>query len=141
MDFKKDAGSGVPEALPRTLAFVRDRLGTARIDRLWIFPPLVRGRRERGLLVATCFTGDDRRAVHTVTYSAERTGMTLEIEPTITEEGLSPDDRVPRLILGVVTRSELDLGQPREIAIEGTPGRFEELLGEFDPALFEEVGA
>ena len=48
-----DAGPGVPEALPRTLAMVVARLGAERIDRLWIFPPLIRGRREWGLVAAS----------------------------------------------------------------------------------------
>jgi len=37
------------------------RLGPAAIDRLWIFPPLVRGRREWGLVAAGCFDGAGAR--------------------------------------------------------------------------------
>ena len=143
---KKDDGPGVPEALPRTLAFVRDRLGPERVDQLWIFPPLVRGRRERGLVVAACYangTDDDgdRRAVHTVTYAAERSGLKLEFDPLITEEGLTPTDRLPRVISGVLRRSALDLGEPRDVELGGEPAAFDALLAEFDPSLFEEVEA
>ena len=59
---KRD-GPGVPEALPQALGVIRERLGTGRVDALWLFPPLVRGRSERGLVVASCFVehGDRRR--------------------------------------------------------------------------------
>ena len=43
-----DTGPGVPEALPRTLEAVGQRLGHGAIDRLWVFPPLIQGRKERG---------------------------------------------------------------------------------------------
>ena len=46
---------GVPEALPRTLMRVRDRLGVDTIDQLWIFPPVRRGRREQGLIAVSTF--------------------------------------------------------------------------------------
>ena len=36
---RKQDDPGVPEALPRTLIRVRDRIGVEVIDRLWIFPP------------------------------------------------------------------------------------------------------
>ncbi|MCA9739232.1 MAG: hypothetical protein R3E98_03040 [Gemmatimonadota bacterium] len=132
---------GVPEALPRTLVTLRDRLGAGVLDRLWIFPPLIRGRRERGLLVATQFTeGDeDRRLLLTVTYQAERTGKGLTLESQVIEEGVSPDDRVPHVIEGVVSRSQLNLGPPREILLEGDEERYQELLSEYDAQLFEEV--
>src|SRR6185503_4397282 len=64
-----EAGPGVPEALPRTLAMVVDRLGAERIDRLWIFPPLIRGRREWGLVAASAYAdGGERRLLHTAPY-------------------------------------------------------------------------
>ena len=39
---------GVPGALGKTLAQLRDRVGIEALDRLWIFPPFRRGRREQG---------------------------------------------------------------------------------------------
>ena len=41
-------GPGVPEALPRAVREMAGRLGHVAIDCLWIFPPMVRGRREWG---------------------------------------------------------------------------------------------
>ena len=56
----KSADPGVPEALPRTLIRLRDHLGVENIDRLWIFPPVRRGRRETGLIAASLYTGEIR---------------------------------------------------------------------------------
>ena len=53
---------GVPEALPRTLVHLRERLGAERVDRLWIFPPLRRGRRERGVVAVSLFGSLGTRA-------------------------------------------------------------------------------
>lgn len=123
---------GVPEALPLALAFLRDRMAPDVLDDLWIFPPLVQGRRERGLLVASAFAGDDRRSVHTVTYLAQRTGEGLAVEPAIREEGVAPPDRLPRLINGVVQRGRHDLGDPRNVRLGGDVSAFEELLAELE---------
>ena len=49
---------GVPEAIPRTLQMMARRLGEREIDRLWVFPPLIDGRKERGLVAVSCFTED-----------------------------------------------------------------------------------
>ena len=54
---KNESGPGVPEGLPRTIRRIVDQLGIEDVDRLWIFPPLIRGRKEWGLVVATVFTG------------------------------------------------------------------------------------
>lgn len=124
---------GVPEALPQTLTVLRDTLGIDAVDELWIFPPLVQGRRERGLVVASAFAEEDRRSVHTVTYLAERTGDGLTVTPRIEEEGEAPPDRLPRMIDGVVHRAKKDLGEPRNVRIGGEAETFEQLLDELDP--------
>ncbi len=53
------AGPGVPEALPRTLRLIGDRLGADTLDQVWIFPPLVRGRKEWGLVAVSRLGVDD----------------------------------------------------------------------------------
>ena len=132
-----DAGPGVPEALPRTLAMVVERLGAERIDRLWIFPPLIRGRREWGLVAASAYTEDgERRLLHTAPYTAERTGQGLQLTHDLHEQGEAPPDRLPRVMSGVVHRSPEELGEPREVVVEGNPETLAELLGEFAPHLF-----
>ena len=128
---------GVPEAIPRTLQMMARRLGEREIDRLWVFPPLIVGRTERGLVAVSCFTEDGARRLYTAPYSAERTGTSLSVENGIAEEGRAPPDRLPRVMRGVVRRSQIDLGEPRMIEIAGDPGKLRALLDEFDADLLE----
>ncbi len=134
-----DAGAsgdpGVPEAMPRVLIRLRDQLGVPSIDRLWIFPPVRKGRREQGLVAVSTFLDDteDRRSMVTVAYVAEHTGQGVTVTPSLTREGDAPPDRFPGVIEGVVRRSGDELGEPREVEIDGSAARFEELLEEFDP--------
>lgn len=126
---------GAPVALPRTVRAVSERLGPASIDRLWIFPPLRRGRREWGLVVASEFLeGDERRRMHTARYTAEVTGRGLEYEVDVTEEGILPLDRFSRVLAGVARRAEEDLGDPRSVEIAGDLGALEDLLEELTPS-------
>jgi len=134
----KDGGDpGVPEAIPRTLQMMARRLGESEIDRLWVFPPLIVGRKERGLVAASCFTEDGARRLYTAPYTAERTGTGLSVENGIAEEGQAPPDRLARVMQGVVRRSEMDLGEPRMVEIAGDPEKFMALLDEFDADLLE----
>lgn len=121
---------GVPEALPRTLELLRERVGVAAIDRLWIFPPMRRGRRERGLVaVSTFLEGVDRRGLVSVTYVAEHSGKEgVKVEASFTPEGEAPADRFPTMMKGVVMRGGEERGEPREVEIEGSASRFLELL-------------
>ncbi len=138
----KDEGDpGVPEAIPRTLQMMARRLGESEIDRLWVFPPLIVGRKERGLVAASCFTEDGARRLYTAPYSAERTGTSLSVESGITEEGQAPPDRLSRVMQGVVRRSHIDLGEPRTVEITGDPEKLRVLLDEFDANLLEPVEA
>jgi hypothetical protein len=133
-----ESGPGVPEALPRTLRMLGEKVGLARIDRLWIFPPLIRGRREWGLVAASVYTGwDDRRRLLSAPYVAERTGQGLSVVHDLEEQGEAPPDRLPRVMEGVVHRAGEEMGEPREVVIEGSAEIFEELMKEFDPALLE----
>jgi hypothetical protein len=136
---KDDPGPGVPEAIPRTLQLVGRSLGEGDIDRLWVFPPLIRGRKEWGLVAASCFTDGGARRLYTAQYSAERSGTSLSVEAGMSEEGEAPPDRLPRVMQGVARRSEIDLGEPRTVEIAGDPGKFQELMDEFDPSLLESV--
>jgi len=131
---------GVPEALTRVLLRLRDRLGVEAMDRLWIFPPSRRGRREQGLItVSTFLETDERRGLVTVSYSAEQTGKGVTVEPNFTEEGEAPPDRFPGVMQGVVQRVGDAQGDPREVAIEGSPEEYERLLEEFDETLLHRV--
>ena len=127
----------MPEAIPRTLQLVARSLGEGEIDRLWVFPPLIRGRKEWGLVAASCFADGGARRLYTAQYTAERSGASLTVEAGMAEEGQAPPDRLPRVMNGVVRRSEIDLGEPRTVEIAGDPERFQELMSEFDPSLLE----
>lgn len=127
---------GVPEALPRTLLATRSRFPAEGMDHLWIFPPIRRGRRERGLVaVSLAADGEERRRLVTVAYSSERTGAGLTLEHVFHEEGEAPPDFLPRVMEGVVRRAGESYGEPRAIDVGGDPGVFAALLEEFDPAL------
>lgn len=135
---KKAADPGVPEALPRTLIRLRDELGVETIDRLWIFPPVRKGRREQGLVAVSMYEEDDeRRTMVTVAYNAEHTGKGITVEPTFKQEGSAPADRFPPVMQGVVRRSGEGAGEPREVEIEASGQRFEELMEEYDDVFIE----
>ncbi|MEE8145977.1 MAG: hypothetical protein V3T24_00100 [Longimicrobiales bacterium] len=132
-----DAGPGVPEALPRTLQELGRRLGPGEIDQLWIFPPLIQGRKEWGLVAAGCFAEQGRRRLITARYTAEQTGTELRVDRGLSEEGIAPPERLPHVMAGVVRRSEIDLGESKVVEIGGDSGKFDALMEEFDPALLE----
>ncbi|HIF57149.1 MAG: hypothetical protein ABGY10_05735 [bacterium] len=124
---------GVPEALPRVLIRVRDHFGSELIDRLWLFPPVRRGRREQGLVaVSTFLEGQQRRAMVTVAYTAEHSGAGVSIETWFTQEGEALPERFPAVMLGVVNRTKETPGEAREIEISGSGQKFEELMEGFD---------
>lgn len=132
-----DADPGVPEALPRTLFAVEGRFGASAVDRLWIFPPRRRGRREQGLVAVSIFLdGEERRGLFTVAYRAERTGRALSVEPVFTPEGEAPPELLPRVMEGAVRRSG-ETEDPREVRIEGSADSFGALMSEFDPGLLD----
>lgn len=125
--------TGIAGAMPRALRALLDGMGAREIDHLWIFPPLSRGRTDRGLLVASCFEAEGaRRRVFTLAYTAERTSAGVSLESRLAEEALVPPDRLHRVIAGVIERSGLELDGPEDFAIEGEPGRLEELIEGFE---------
>jgi hypothetical protein len=129
------ADSPVPDAVGRVLTEIRNRLGADRIDRVWIFPPLIRGRREWGLVAVSGLTPrTDRRTLFTARYLAELTGRGVTVEIDVGEEGDAPPDRLPRVMDGVARRSDLQLGEPREVEVLGDAERFIALLMEYGGA-------
>jgi hypothetical protein len=124
--------TGVPEALPATLRMLAERLGAESLDRVWIFPRRVRGRKEWGLVAASRYLPDEseRRLLFTAPYTAERTGQGPVVESSLNEEGEAPPDRFPRVMNGVARRSGEELGEPREVEIGGDPERLQHLIEE-----------
>jgi hypothetical protein len=66
---------------------------------------------------------------------AERTGQGgLSVVHDLEEQGEAPPDRLPRVMDGVVRRGGEEMGEPREVLIEGSSETFDELLKEFESA-------
>jgi hypothetical protein len=122
--------AGVPGALGEALRELSERVPPSRLDRLWLFPPLARGRSESGVIAASCFVEGDRRLLVTLAYRAEETGSGVSFKPVFQEEGEAPEDRLPRIMDGVVRRSEEAREPPRAVSIAGDPGAFAGLIEE-----------
>jgi hypothetical protein len=124
--------SPVPDAIGRLLAALEKRVGVDSMDKIWIFPPLVRGRREWGLVAVSCHTGEpSQRTLVTGRYTAELTGTGPVFEPEFISEGSAPPERLPVVMDGVVRRSDLPLGVPKEMKIGGDVEVFAALLEEY----------
>jgi len=121
--------SPVPEALGRLLISLGKRVGSESMDRIWVFPPLVKGREEWGLVAVSCLEADPSlRSLVTARYTAELKGDGMAFESEFLSEGTAPPDRLPQIMDGVVRRSDLQLGVPWETKIGGDPAKFQELL-------------
>jgi hypothetical protein len=126
------ADSPVPDAVGRVLQGILDRYGGENVDRVWIFPPLIRGRRESGLVAFSGLTPDSfRRTLYTARYSAELTRTGGSVDYGISVEGDAPPDRLSRVMDGVVRRSDLQLGDAREVEIRGDAERLRALIEEY----------
>jgi hypothetical protein len=101
-----------------------------RLDRIWIFPPVVTGRREQGILAAGCFSDGEGRVLVTLSYQAEETGKGTTFLETYREQGIAPGDRLPGVMEGVAVRAGAVGPGPRCVKLEGDPARFAALLAE-----------
>jgi hypothetical protein len=124
--------SPVPEALGRLLMMLGKRVAVETMDRIWIFPPLVRGRKEWGLVAVSTRAEDPAlRTLVTARYAAELTGHGMKFEPEFMSEGVAPPERLPSVMDGVARRSDLQLGVAREEVIAGDVDSFDKLLLEY----------
>ena len=122
-------GDPVSESVGRVLQVIQDRLGAEKVDRVWIFPPLVRGRKEWGLVAVSGHTEDPSlRVLYTARYTAELTGNGITFDSELSLEGSAPPDRLPRVMDGVIRRSDLQLGEAKEVEILGDPECFQALV-------------
>ncbi|TVP58405.1 MAG: hypothetical protein EA351_03740 [Gemmatimonadales bacterium] len=146
---KAEDDPGVPDALGQALEALLDSVSGRRIETIWLFPPLRKGRREHGLLCAGLGRSEDapvadpdepvetlpiealeRHLLVTLAYRAEETGKGVEFGSRFTEEGEAPPDRLPVVIEGVVRRADAGSGEPRTIRVEGEEARIDEILTE-----------
>lgn len=125
-----DRDIGVPGAAGEAVRRLGDTLRPESLDTLWIFPPLARGRRESGVVVAGCLAPDRRRLLVTAAYTAEETGKGIDFRLTLQHQGAAPADRLPRVVAGVSDRTGAESGTAREIVLGGELERFEALLEE-----------
>lgn len=132
-----DHEPGVPEALPRALRALAERVPPTTMDRVWIFPPLRTGRRETGLVAAGCYTDGPRHLLVTLSYRSEETGRGVTFESSFQEEGEAPPDRLPRIMDGVVRRLEETPGDPRSHEVAGRRERLAEIVAELGGELPE----
>jgi hypothetical protein len=132
-----DRDPGVPEAEGRALAELLQHVPAPRVDGLWRFPPLRKGRRESGLLAASVLPETDpeapRRILVTLAWRAEETGRGVNFETAFLEEGEAPPDRLPRVMAGVVRRMDEAAGEPRYLSVGGDPEPLRDLMRELEP--------
>lgn len=125
----RDGGFPVPTALPRAVRILGELRSPARIDRVWLFPPVVSGRKEQGVLVASLLLEgeEERRGVVTLHWTHEvRSGGALDFTHLLRDEGIVPADRMHRVIEGVVRRSgDFGAGGAEERIVAGEVELFE----------------
>jgi hypothetical protein len=135
-----DADPGVPEAEGRALAELLSRVPAERVDALWRFPPLRRGRRESGLLAAALLPDPEvppeapaRHTLVTLAWRAEETGKGVTFEVAFEEEGAAPPELLPRVMTGVTRRMDEAAGEPRYLSVGGDPALLDALREELEP--------
>jgi len=134
-----DRDPGVPEAEFRALTDLLAQVPAERVDGLWRFPPLRKGRKESGLLAAGVFPAGaaaadaGRRVLVTLSWRAEETGKGVTYESTFLEEGEAPPDRLPRVMAGVMRRMDEATGEPRYLPVAGDAELLRALLKDLEP--------
>jgi hypothetical protein len=102
-----------------------------RIDRVWIFSARRVGERESRVVVFSLFVPEDarrdRREIVTARLDRPLSGRHL-VKPVITVEGVAPEDRVDRVIAGVLTRLNEAAENPMVAEVGGVEERWEALL-------------
>jgi hypothetical protein len=121
---------GVPGAAAEAVRRLGGRIPPERLDRIWIFPPVVTGRREQGILAAGCFSDGEGRVLVTLSYQAEETGKGMTFLETYREQGEAPPDRLPGVMQGVSVRAGAEGPGPRCVKLEGDPARFAALVAD-----------
>ena len=135
--FARESGPGVPEAIIQVLSRMSKQLKPDNMETIWIFPPMINKRKEWGLIAASCYADGTSRSLYTGRYFAQRESGKLSLDVEISEEGKAPVDSLTRVMVGVVRRSQIDLGSPRAYMIEGEREVFDTLLADLEAELME----
>ncbi len=121
---------GVPGAAAEAVRRLGARVAPERLDRVWIFPPVVTGRKENGVLAAGCFADGERRVLVTLSYRAEETGNGMTFHESYREQGVAPGDRLPGVMEGVSVRTGRGGTGPRCFRLGGDPELFAKLVAD-----------
>jgi hypothetical protein len=123
MDGSRD-GSGSGQSVDLRLRELGRTIPPSEIAELWVFPPLAALEGSAEFFLFTCFDGDRRRLYSACLPPGIRANGNSG--QTITEHGLVPADRVPRMVHRLQRRLG-DLGEPRHVEIGGSDVRWAEL--------------
>lgn len=129
-------GSSSPErALPLDLRLraIGHELDAARIDELWIFPPLPNRDVACEFLVLICYDGEDRRRILTAHVDAERSdpeSEEYEWVQRLKEHGVVPRGWVPEIPERMLQRLA-DAGVPEIVEVGGRLEAWEAAIARF----------
>jgi hypothetical protein len=110
------------------LRSIEARIGTERIDRIWVFPPRRLETGETAVVVVAALLEDDpeRRAVYAAHYTAAETGPP---RLALDQFGTAPTERVGRVVEDVLERiKDAPAAAPKAARIEGVARQWHELL-------------
>ena len=132
-----DLPLGTSDLIPRILLRIRREVGAENVDRLWVFEPLRRGRRESGLVVISALRGEsEHRTILTIAYHGSRTAPGSRLVHELNHLGRAAPGRLDRIV-GAVERRTARLGLADGVgevvlegAVNGSPDRFAELVAE-----------
>ncbi|NIR46001.1 MAG: hypothetical protein GWN99_16365 [Gemmatimonadetes bacterium] len=129
-------GSRSDRALPldARLQAIASRIPTAKIDELWVFPPLPNREITSEFVVLVCFDGDEeRRRILTAQMDAEFTDPDsdeVRWVQRVREQGTAPQrwlSDIPDRLLGRLA----DAGTPEIIEVGGAPEAWAEAVARF----------
>lgn len=102
-------GPGIGPGWERLAAVVSDRIPSAEIDGLWVFPVLRQDQCEWGTAVLTRVEGaeGERRRIYTARYMLQVKGKERgKFEASVVEVGSGPIERLPELLHEVHKRTD-----------------------------------
>jgi hypothetical protein len=117
-------------ALTALLRRLPQRLPTATIDAIWIFPTRRTGDAESTVVVLATFDEQpDRRRVTTVHFLVNRDAKgRATVAETLDEHASAPLDAVQRIVDGVLRRLDEESAQPRFHRIDGRAAQWDALI-------------
>lgn len=133
-------GEGETVLLRAALQGLAGQVQPPSMDELWIFPARRNGAVESVVVVASAFVpgDDDRRRILTAHFSVRheqlKRGTRIRVvRQDVDEQGVAPNDRVGRVVAGVMRRLDDELATlpPRAVQIAGDSDRWAELAAEF----------